>query len=779
MSDIKDAARGHWPQILSALAGLSEKQLRNKHQPCPLCGGKDRYRYDDRFQNGDWFCNQCGGPNGHGGAGDGFSMLMRRNGWTFKEAAQRVEGRLGLSHRDLALSAAPPLENAEAYWRYSSNFYVVRYPGKRFRPLTFNGQKWERKAPLSPKPLLNVDRLQAHPHAPVLLVEGEKTADAAQQLFIDAVVSTWPCGCKAVGKADFSPLKGRRVMLWPDADEVGIAAMKKVAEVLRKVGAAEVITIIPPKDVPPGWDLADADWTPEQAQNYALENQLTESAALIANGSVLNPLKGFVHDLIAQKLSPHDRRAAIRTEAHSQGIRVHDDELQALEMEVQREIRGEGDGITCDDELDIPDDQWGWESILVRGGLNLWTALQKVGKTNLVLQMLSLWSAGSDSFLGQAFCGPCPPVIIVGVDMGIGSWRGPLMATGLMETTTAFKYKIRPPVVKLFTREQPLYLDEKGTEALALLCQEHEKPLILIDSYAKVTAPLGIDEFKPEAANPIYDLMSAVAPYEATVVLIHHSSKSRAGERASNAARGSNALTAAVDQLVNLKWHSDKDDDHRVELHTEGRGDKPIHLVIEQENRCQWMLHGNAQEINAKEAREKQKNQLNERQGKVLRAVNHAWEKEHREVYSRTLRQELEVEFSQVKDAEKAARDTLDQLADKGLLDKRKTTLEGKGDVVLFRPYGADLSKSDVSALWKYPPDTPHPPDPLKCVQPQKGFIHSHSFSGESAEGKGGPESVFTKPGSDALTLPIKDANTSCKPRLEDDPHWPPRPEKR
>ena len=111
------------------------------------------------------------------------------------------------------------------------------------------------------------------------------------------------------------------------------------------------------------------------------------------------------------------------------------------------------------------------------------------------------------------------------------------------------------------------------------------------------------------------------------------------------------------------------------------------------------------------------------------------------------------MEFSQVKDAEKAARDTLDQLADKGLLDKRKTTLEGKGDVVLFRPYGADLSKSDMSTLWKYPPETPHSPVPLKCVQPQKGFTHFHSFSGENAGGEGGPESVFTKPGSDALIM--------------------------
>ena len=80
------------------------------------------------------------------------------------------------------------------------------------------------------------------------------------------------------------------------------------------------------------------------------------------------------------------------------------------------------------------------------------------------------------------------------------------------------------------------------TEALALLCQEHEKPLILIDSYAKVTAPLGIDEFKPEAANPIYDLMSAVAPYEARVVLIHHIPHSGGIQ--------SPALTHLVSQLI-------------------------------------------------------------------------------------------------------------------------------------------------------------------------------------------------------------------------------------
>ena len=80
------------------------------------------------------------------------------------------------------------------------------------------------------------------------------------------------------------------------------------------------------------------------------------------------------------------------------------------------------------------------------------------------------------------------------------------------------------------------------------------------------------------------------------------------------------------------------------------------------------MLLGNTHEINVNEAREKQKTQLNEQQRKVLRAVNQAWEKEHREVYSRTLHKEHKLGFSQVKDAEQAARDTLDQLADKGAI---------------------------------------------------------------------------------------------------------------
>ena len=77
-SDAIAAARGRWPEILAALAGLSGEQLSNRHQPCPLCAGTDRYRFDDKDGSGSWFCNQCGGKDHRGGGGSGMDLLLRR-----------------------------------------------------------------------------------------------------------------------------------------------------------------------------------------------------------------------------------------------------------------------------------------------------------------------------------------------------------------------------------------------------------------------------------------------------------------------------------------------------------------------------------------------------------------------------------------------------------------------------------------------------------------------------------------------------------------------------
>ena len=83
-------ARVSWPAVLEQL-GIPKTALRNKHGPCPACGGRDRFRFDhEKRGRGSYICSQCG-------AGDGFKLLERVYGWDFSEARRRVIEAAGLA----------------------------------------------------------------------------------------------------------------------------------------------------------------------------------------------------------------------------------------------------------------------------------------------------------------------------------------------------------------------------------------------------------------------------------------------------------------------------------------------------------------------------------------------------------------------------------------------------------------------------------------------------------------------------------------------------------
>ena len=127
---------------------------------------------------------------------------------------------------------------------------------KQFRPVIWrDGQfRWEWA---DVRPLYGSPELAARPDAPVLVVEGEKAADAARQMLPGMVVITWPQGTNGAARSDWAPLNGRQVVIWPDADEPGIKAGATVAELVRKARAASVRVVSPPPRIPDGWDLAD------------------------------------------------------------------------------------------------------------------------------------------------------------------------------------------------------------------------------------------------------------------------------------------------------------------------------------------------------------------------------------------------------------------------------------------------------------------------------------------------------------------------------------------
>lgn len=95
VSDTVSASRNHWPQILAEL-GITLPEI-NKHGPCPVCGGKDRFRFDDKQGRGTWICNQCS-------HGDGLDLVARVNACDLLSAARLVAG------LKLAPSTAPARE---------------------------------------------------------------------------------------------------------------------------------------------------------------------------------------------------------------------------------------------------------------------------------------------------------------------------------------------------------------------------------------------------------------------------------------------------------------------------------------------------------------------------------------------------------------------------------------------------------------------------------------------------------------------------------------------
>lgn len=94
VSDTVKAAAGFWPQLLPAL-GISI-HASGRHGACPVCGGKDRFRFDNQGGRGTWHCNQCG-------AGDGLNLVEKALDVSAKEAAVKIADMLG---------ALPPVSKA-------------------------------------------------------------------------------------------------------------------------------------------------------------------------------------------------------------------------------------------------------------------------------------------------------------------------------------------------------------------------------------------------------------------------------------------------------------------------------------------------------------------------------------------------------------------------------------------------------------------------------------------------------------------------------------------
>jgi hypothetical protein len=166
----------------------------------------------------------------------------------------------------------PPLRNDRKRemvwpWRDANGFLLKvtqRFPhsqkGKEVLPFTLwetgrDQYEWRQKDLATPRSLYGLERLVAHPDALVIVCEGEKACDEAEKVFPECVAVTSGSATSA-RNADWSPLRGRGVVIWPDHDEAGQRYGREVQECLPDF-ASSIASVQIPAEFPAKWDLAD------------------------------------------------------------------------------------------------------------------------------------------------------------------------------------------------------------------------------------------------------------------------------------------------------------------------------------------------------------------------------------------------------------------------------------------------------------------------------------------------------------------------------------------
>jgi hypothetical protein len=199
---------------------------------------------------------------------------------------------------------------------------VVRWgreAGKTFLPfsLTASGA-WVCEGMPTPRPVYRLPAVLSA-DGPIYVAEGEKAADALVSLGLNATTS--PNGSKSATKADWSPLRARRVVIVPDRDDPGEAYADAVADLAVRAGA-ETVVVVRLADLWPGIpDGGDAhDWIEARDAVDAvdlregLESLVAKAEPVAAEaddqGDAVIPWQPFPTELLPEPLATFVRESA-------------------------------------------------------------------------------------------------------------------------------------------------------------------------------------------------------------------------------------------------------------------------------------------------------------------------------------------------------------------------------------------------------------------------------------------------------------------------------------
>ena len=347
----------------------------------------------------------------------------------------------------------------------------------------------------------------------------------------------------------------------------------------------------------------------------------------------LSDFRTVVRDKVESPLiGKEELLVVLRSHPLALELRLRDEDIERyIQFEKNRKagrVREIGRGM----KLDTRPIPWLWEGMFGSEAANLVYGDPKVGKTRFILGFLGAYLNGATDYLGQKLPNKRNELLIVGPDMTEGSWASFLTDFHLGEADGTMHEKIRAVIAQ----GHDFQLDEKGIEQIRQHAEESPGLIVLIDSLTTVMSGLGLDENRPNYVDPINALKDQIAPYKATTLIIHHSKKDTGVGSMATDARGSSALTGAMDQLLMLRQFSTGSylaNNSEIQVSTRGRFSGVQNLVVDwdSDSDC-WIARGNAGdralELEHLQAGEK----LSANQAAVVKTVVKVWNSQQRPI---------------------------------------------------------------------------------------------------------------------------------------------------
>jgi hypothetical protein len=172
-------------------------------------------------------------------------------------------------------------KQAVVHLQYNDSFMVMRFPDghpikQKYAPFSKNTDgTWSLKRPEGLMPLYYKAE---HTDKPVLVSEGEKANLGAEKIY-KGDCATWHGGVNSWQKADWSPIFGKEVWLFPDNDDAGFKCANDIAEMLVN-NKCTVRVATPPTYFEPKDDLWDANQRNDFASSEDLEKYMQNFAQI-------------------------------------------------------------------------------------------------------------------------------------------------------------------------------------------------------------------------------------------------------------------------------------------------------------------------------------------------------------------------------------------------------------------------------------------------------------------------------------------------------------------